>query len=288
MYQIAKCDIYDVARILNTDIWQDFPDVKNKKVFVKPNLVMPPVGPDFWACTHKEVVQAVLIKLQEGGASKIIVGDCGFKDQWDLTIKSSGYDEICKIYDAELICVQEGENFHKYTLKRFENKEDYLSLYGTKISDFVLDSDIVINIPKLKVHSLAGITCAIKNMMGVISPKGSMHPKADPEILHKRLCDLYQLMTPIVNWTLVDGIVGMEYSETFGVNKSADVLISGKDMWEVDSAAAMVMNIPLVEIKYLNYISQKHKEGFWPTSVPETFVTPFEKSLIMRKALCVI
>jgi uncharacterized protein (DUF362 family) len=280
--KIDHCYAYDCDQILKTPVWEDFPNVKEKSVFVKPNLVIPPTRNDLLSCTQKSVVEAVLRALRMKGAGRVIVGDCGFKGQWEKTQQASGYSEICREYDAEFICVQDGENYHKYSLKRFEKKEDYLSLYGIKISNYVLDADVVINIPKLKVHSLAGITCSIKNMMGVIQPKGSMHPGASPDILHKRLRDLYKLLSLIVSWILVDGVAGSEYSETYGVPKKANVLISGTDMWEVDCAAAQVMGIAPERISYLKYISVF--KGDYP-KISNEFVTLFEFPLIMREAL---
>ena len=283
--KITYCSEYNVNDILQADIWEDFPDCNGKSVFIKPNLVTPPTFWDIQSCTQKEIVEALIIKAKNGGATKIIVGCCGFKNQWDKTIKLSGYEELCNKYEINLVCVQEGENYHKYTLVRFENKQDYLSLFGTKISDYVLNSDVTINAPKMKVHTMAGITGAIKNMMGVISPKGSMHPGGNCEILMKRLRDLWKLMEPKVNWVLMDGIIGAEYSEQFGVPKKASVLISGTCMFEVDCMSAFVMGFIPEQIKYLKIIHDCDKKEYpdFREVLSKNLVSCFEKPLSWRK-----
>lgn len=256
---------YDLDLILSQKaIWKTFPDVKEKTVFIKPNLVTPPTYWDTQSITNVVITESVIKKCIEGKAKKIIVGCCGFKDQWESTIELSDYERLSKQYNIDLVCVQKGENYHKYTLKRFEKKSDYLSLYGIKISDFFLDADIRINLPKLKVHSMALITGAIKNTMGVISPKGTMHPKGSIKIIHKRLRDLYKLMDNYVDWTLMDGIIGAEFNEVYGVPKRANILFSGIDMFEIDVFAAGIMGIDFRKVGYLKYIlNTDHK-----TSIP--------------------
>ena len=273
---IIRMTEYNLKKIYNSEIWKNFPEVKNKKVFIKPNLVTPPTQWDFQSITHPLILEAVLLKCIEGSPSQIVVGCCGFKGQWKRTIELSGYDKICQRYSCDLICLQEGENFHKYSLIRFSDKEEYMSLFGTKISDYLLEAEVGLNLSKMKVHSMARMTGSIKNMMGTISPKGAMHPKGSSDILHKRLRDLYLLMKKYVSWNLMDGIIGSEYNEQYGVSKQANVLISGKDMFEVDWAASQVMGMNPFEIPYLVYIRKRRNFQF---DVPKYFVVPFEKPI---------
>lgn len=270
---------YTLESIKTAEVWKSFPNVKNRSVFIKPNLVVPPRKHDKHSTTNALVTEAVIRQCRDMGAREITVGCCGFRGRWEDTMKFSGYDEMCRRYEIVPLCVQEGENYHKYSVRRLH---DYLSLYGTKISDFVLEADVVINLPKMKVHTLAGITGAIKNMMGVISPKGSMHPRASIPTLHKRLRDLYYLMQPIVDWTLMDGIVGVEYAEHFGVPVKSGALISGTDLWEVDCVAARFMGWDVEEIPYLRYIADDRRDGSEIPATPE-FRLDFERPLYWRK-----
>jgi len=267
------------------EFWQYFPDCRGYKVFVKPNLVCPPTRWDCASTTRVEVVSLVIEYLLENGCKDIVVGDCGFKDQFEHTLKLSGYDQLPKKYGIQLIGLQEGPRFHEFTLVR---KEGYLSLFGAKFSNTVLECDFVINIPKLKVHNMALITGAIKNMMGIMAQKGSMHPRGSSEILHKRLHDLYFLCRDRVAACVMDGIVGSEYSEQCGIPRPASILISSEDMWDMDVAAAKILDIDPNEVGYLKYIKdtlstkidpnlgRAIRIGFDDIHIPEDLITPFE------------
>ena len=258
------------------EFWKYFPDCKGKKIFVKPNLVCPPAKWDIASTTRVEVTSLVIEYLMNNGANDIVVGDCGFKDQWENTIKISGYDQLPKRYGVQLIGLQEGPRFHKFTLHRLP-EGSYMSLFGAKLSDTMLACDFVINIPKLKVHNLALVTGAIKNMMGTMAQKGSMHPRGSSDILHKRLCDFYFLMRGRVGACVMDGIVGSEYAEQCGIPKPANILISSDDMWLMDVAASKILGISPEEVGYLKYIRATINKSFASVKVPEDLVVPFER-----------
>lgn len=258
--------------------WQGFPQVKGASVFLKPNLVTPKSLWDSDSTTDVRVTELVIQKLIAEEAKEIIVGECGFKNQWEATMKTTGYDALEEKYSGKvrLIPLQDGPNFHKFTLQRLEK---YLSLYGVKFSDYMLACDVVINLPKMKVHTMAGVTGAIKNMMGTMAQKGSMHPRANANILHKRLADLYQLTKSFVRFTVMDGIVGAEYSEQCGLPIYSKVLISGIDQWEVDVAATKLMGIDPNQIQYLKNI----RRDFQSIEVPSSSIQHYEMPLSKKR-----
>ena len=257
-------------------VWGGLSDVKGKRIFIKPNLVNPITHYDSWSTTRVEIIEFIIEKLLLHDPKEIIVGECGFKDQWEATIQSTDYDELPEKYPiVKLIPLQDGANFHKFTLKRISN---YRSLFGVKFSDYLLKSDVIINVPKLKVHNMALVTGAIKNMMGTMAQKGSMHPRGNIPVLHKRLADLYILTNKMVNFIVMDGIVGCEYSEQSGVPVNSGVLIFGTDQWEVDVAAAKLMGINPEDVKYLKYICK----DFESVKVKSSLIKNYEKPLKYR------
>jgi uncharacterized protein (DUF362 family) len=262
------------------DFWESFPVVKRKKVFIKPNLVTPLTKWDSASTTDVRVVRSVIEKLQKEGCEDVIVGDCGFKGQWENTIRSTGYWSLPRSYGVKLIPLQDGPNFHKFTLQRCTHK--YLSLFGARFSDYMLECDMVIDVPKMKVHKMAVMTGAIKNMMGTMIQKGSMHPRGDANILHKRLCDLYFLIKDKIKFIVVDGIVGSEYAEQGGVPVHSDILVSGVDPWEVDVSLAKLMRIEPSNVRYLDYIRRELGRSFDEISVPKGFVKEYELPLGWR------
>ena len=276
---------------VHESLWDGWPEMKGASVFVKPNLVSPMSRWDFPSTTRVQVVKLVLQKIVASGAERIIVGECGFKGQWEQTLRSTGYDGLVKDFPTvEIVPLQDGENFRKFTLVRLDK---YRSLFGARFSNYMLESDMVINVPKLKVHCLAGITGAIKNMMGTMVQKGSMHPRANAQILQERLADLYELTRSKVKFIVMDGIEGSEYAEQCGQSVRSGILLSGTDQWEVDVAAARLMGFQPEQIPYLRYTLQRIQErdrefygsnsykrqDFDSVQVPEYLVKHYERPL---------
>jgi uncharacterized protein (DUF362 family) len=114
--------------------------------------------------------------------------------------------------------------------------------------------------------------------MGTMAQKGSMHPKGNDLILHKRLADLYLVTNEMVDFVVMDGIVGCEYSEQSGVPVNSGVLIFGTDQWEVDVAAAKLMGINPEDVKYLKYI----RNDFESIKVKSSLIKNYEKPLKYR------
>ena len=75
----------------------------------------------------------------------------------------------------------------------------------------VFEADVVINLPKLKTHTLTLLTGAIKNLYGVVSGFNkskyhlvAFHPKEFAELL----VSIYEVIRPSL--TIMDAVVGME------------------------------------------------------------------------------
>jgi len=108
----------------------------------------------------------------------------------------SGYTAIDLKDDSELFDIIDGymrfrvTNYNKANMIKHHNKDknEYL------IPNSVLNSDVIINLPKLKTHRKAGMTCALKNLIGVNGSKdwlphhrfGSLEEGGD-EYLHKSI-----------------------------------------------------------------------------------------------------
>lgn len=222
------------------------PDFQGRSVFIKPNLVMPPAAGEHHTTTHKSVVEALLKHLK---ASRVLIGDCGFKGQWSLTIERTGYGDL----PAEVKCLARLPG----RVVRFPTQADYLSLYGAEIAEEAYAADIWISAAKMKTHTLAGVTLTIKNLMGTfVRNKGAMHPRGDARLLHKRLRDLYFLLRSKVGWGLVDGIVGSSFSEQYGLPVNSGVLVFGQDLFEVDVLCCRLMGVLPDRIEYLRLIGE--------------------------------
>jgi len=79
------------------------------------------------------------------------------------------------------------------------------------LSRIARDSDVIINLPKLKTHSLTVFTGGIKNMYGTI-PRGYRtrfhYEYMRIEDFSQMLTDVFSVIKPHLN--IMDGIIAME------------------------------------------------------------------------------
>ena len=71
--------------------------------------------------------------------------------------------------DSALAKISDG--FEKYRVTRYD-KEEMLPHHNRQKNEYliprcVLQSDVIINLPKLKTHKKAGMTCSMKNFVGI-------------------------------------------------------------------------------------------------------------------------
>jgi uncharacterized protein (DUF362 family)/Pyruvate/2-oxoacid:ferredoxin oxidoreductase delta subunit len=110
------------------------------------------------------------------------------------------------------------------------------------IGKVVQEVDKIINIPKLKTHSLTLLTLAVKNIFGCIpgTRKAQWHvqtSQAGTEYFAKMLLDLYTLVNP--GLTVVDGIFAMEgKGPGFGDPRNLGLLFAGTHGPAVDAVIA--------------------------------------------------
>ena len=115
----------------------------------------------------------------------IIVGDNPATKDQIATLKKCGIYNIIKEYNCDIL---EPTIFTKIT-------NSNASVYTTfEVSKQMIDADVLINIPKLKTHTLAYMTCAEKNFFGLIYGlnKSAWHVKAsNPLEFGNAINDLY-------------------------------------------------------------------------------------------------
>lgn len=72
-----------------------------------------------------------------------------------------------------------GADYDTNETKKYHNKKDNIYV----ISKTILSADVFINLPKMKTHKLAGITCCLKNLVGTSVIKNSIphHTEGAPE-----------------------------------------------------------------------------------------------------------
>lgn len=221
---------------------------KDAKVFVKVNLVRE-MSPDKCGTTHPEVIVA-LCKQLEKITPNITVGDscAGLYSKGAL---KSVYNK-CGLAEVETrTCAKLNQNFDTQTV---DVKGEVLS--DCQIISSFLDADVVINVAKLKTHSFAGYTGAVKNLFGLIPGlvKVEMHSRfPDLGDFCNMLIDLEQFARPKMTLHIIDGVIGMDgEGPTNGNPKFIGQMLASADPYALDVVAVSLFanpfDMPLLQV----------------------------------------
>ena len=213
---------------------------QNAKVFVKLNLVRE-MSPEKCGTTHPEVVVA-LCKQLEKVTSNIVVGD-SCAGLYTKGMLNPVYNK-CKMTEVE--ARTSAKLNYNFDTQHVDINGEVLPSCDI-ISSF-LDADVVINVAKLKTHSFAGFTGAVKNLYGLIPGlvKVEMHSRF-PELKDfcNMLIDLEQFSHPRCVLHLIDGVIGMDgEGPTNGKPKFIGQILASPDPYAVDAVAVSLFANP--------------------------------------------
>ena len=166
------------------------------RVLVKPNLVAP--RRTHLSCTHPGVVRAACLYLLDCGA-QVCVGDSPAFGTARVVARACGLTRAVADIAAPVV------NFSA-------TRRIPLSFGGSiGVARQALEAEVILNLPRLKVHDQMGMTCAVKNTFGCVA--GSR--KALAHQLHgergnrfpRLILDVMAALPPLFH--LVDGITAM-------------------------------------------------------------------------------
>jgi len=207
-------------------------------VVLKPNYVEPML-PETGVTTDPRVIAAVVEWLQYQGVRNITLAEGGATlERTERAFQMVGLPELAGRLGVRLVNAFRDET-EEVIIPR------PLSLPRVRLSSTIYNATCLINLPKLKCHSMAGVTLNVKNLMGAVVPDHEiMHRE-----LHKRLCDLATVMR--AKLCVIDGLIGSERHETAGRPVKTDVIIAGTDPVATDVIGTMVMGLDPAEIEHL-------------------------------------
>ncbi len=215
------------------------------KVFVKINHLSPPSPAEKGIVTHPAFVEVVLELLKEIGADITVGDDIEFSGGDGF--KVSGFRQMCEKVGVRLVNLREAGFVETVCNGHFLEK-----IHLAKIA---LDADVIINLPKLKTHSLCVFTGGVKNMYGVI-PIGlrrKLHGEyMKSEDFSRMLTDLFSAVKPQL--TIMDGIVAMEGEGPAGGSlRKAGVILTSEDAVALDAVATRIIGMDPMDIYTTRY-----------------------------------
>jgi uncharacterized protein (DUF362 family)/Pyruvate/2-oxoacid:ferredoxin oxidoreductase delta subunit len=227
------------------------------RVLLKPNLLST-AGIEKAVTTHPAVVQAVA-ELVRGAGATVLIGDspAGPAELGLEVWRTSGMAEVAAGTGATLT------PFEGVVWKRHAG-QDYF------IARPVLEADLVINLPKLKTHSLALYTGAVKNLFGTIpgGRKRELHLRA-PGIpdFSAALVDVLELVRPAL--TIMDGISGQEGEGpgTRGTPRFYGCLAASADPVALDAVLSRAMGFRPGQVLHLAQAAERRLGTVSPESI---------------------
>lgn len=259
------------------------------KIAIKINLTGGGGMPDnMW--TNPEVVRA---------AAELFI-DCGAKPQdiyivealWsDASYNNYGFLDVQKNLGINMIDLNKAAPYPDFVETKVGVKKFFYNSF--LLNNILNDVDVYVSIPKMKQHYEAGVTCSLKNQIGIApmqlytipgdqGRRGALHSQtggSSTSHLPRSICDL-NLARP-VNLAIIDGIKNARGGEgtwnpTFKACED-HVLLAGKDPVATDSVCSYFMgNDPEAETLKLpsggkcdNYLYLLNKIGIGTNKMSE-------------------
>lgn len=221
------------------------PADRDARIVLKPNL-----NNDLVALTGNCVDLRVLVGLVEGlrrrGYRKLVIADgsnVGVARRGISTFKRLRVERLKALYDVDTVDLNQDEG------RRIVLHEDA----HPAIASTILESDFLISIPKIKTHAEAGMSCAMKNWVGIARGQDKRHMHYD---LGRNILALNEVVVP--DLVVVDGLVGMEGNgpgdgEPF---RFGHLLVSDSAFLN-DFVVARLVDMPVEAVPYLVHARTK-------------------------------
>jgi len=214
---------------------------REKPVLIKPNFLNAR-HPSTGITTDSRIVEGVIKYLKQHEVNEIIIGEgSGFADTFEA-FRNAGIDTVANKWNVQLVDLNKDE----FVEVRPTNP---LSLKKVKIAKTALESTII-SVPKLKLHRIANVSLSLKNMMGAMTPKGSMHWH-----LSSNIADLASIIKTRI--AVIDGIIAGEGHESSEDPVEMNLVVAGTDPVAVDAVGAAIMGVPPEDVKHLRFAVEK-------------------------------
>ncbi|MDR1226638.1 MAG: DUF362 domain-containing protein [Prevotellaceae bacterium] len=228
---------------------------KGQTIAIKPNIGWDK-SPELAANTNPVLIGALVKMCYNAGAKEVQVFDhtC---NTWNSCYTNSGIEKAVKAAGGKMLPA------HEETYYKDVNLPQGIRLKSAKIHEAIIGCDAWINVPVLKNHGGAKLTCAMKNYMGIVWDRRYFHSNdlaqciADSCTYSKKpalnIVDAYRVMK-------TNGPQGKSLNDI----ATLKTLIASTDIVAVDTAALkffnQVVTLPMSEVGYLSG-GQKHKLG---------------------------
>jgi uncharacterized protein (DUF362 family) len=234
------------------------PIKKADSIIIKPNLCY------YWDASTGQTTSPILVGaliefLRDNlrNDPEIVIGEADASAMKTRhAFKMLGYEDLAEEKEVELLNLSNKPIVECSTTA--ESRDIKLNF-----SKKLLETDLLINVPKLKYHRLPKITCAMKNIFGAIAKpfKFSYHPN---------LAETIVAANKIINSDviLVDGLVALGNHP-----KTMKTLLLGNDTVTMDKVCSRIMGFNPRDVRYLRLAEREGmKKGNGSEVIGETSI----------------
>lgn len=226
---------------------------ENKNVVIKPNLLMK-ASPDKAVTTHPTVMEAVINTIKMYNPLSITIAESPGGPYTSATLgiiyNSTGMINVAKKCGVSL-------NYDTSS-EQISNPDGAVC----KVFDIITpikNADVIVNVCKLKTHSLTTMSASVKNLFGTIPgiEKFEMHTRyKDLPVFEKMLSDLCLMHLRIKPMLcVVDAVNGMEGNgPSGGDTRNFGLLLSSFNPFNLDTVASALLGVE-GQIGYLEAVN---------------------------------
>ena len=212
-------------------------------VIVKPNICHAPRGVEYGTTTHPDVVGALVALAVAAGARTVQVMDAPFASSPKEAYDRSGIADAVQAAGGEMVLMSSLE-YAKTPIPLGRSLKRW-SVYTP-----ALKADVIIDVPVAKHHGSAGLSLGMKNLMGLLEPKGrgAFHGN-----LHQNIADLSTLFQPKL--TVVDAMRTLMANGPTGGSlddvKQQNTVFASADIVAADAYATTLFDKRPDDIRYI-------------------------------------
>ena len=219
------------------------------QAFVKPGhrvVIKPNIGwdrpPESGANANPGLIGRMGKRCFEAGASDVFVFDhtC---DNWVNCYSTSGIKAAVEAEGGTMVSGAVVEDYREIDVPKA------VRMKKPKVHRLILDCDVFFNVPVLKHHGGAKLTCAMKNFMGIVWDRQFMHAND----LQQCIADASLIRRPDLN--VVDAFRVMSTGGPRGnansIIRNMKSLLLSRDIVAVDTAGARMIGFPLETVAHI-------------------------------------
>lgn len=238
-------------------------DIKDKKVLLKPNCLMP---------SKDAITNPILL----GNVAKWVMNNGGIPMIGDSPM--SGGKTARDIYKKVIFGNNTGFNifneiagkcdwisFQDNPILISKEENDFIQLKSTVIAANFVNADFIINMPKWKTHFLTRFTGGVKNYWGIQPGKSKTNSHSYGNTSDKfsmLIADLYSYVKKINkdNLVIMDAIDVMHGNggPSYGLMRHLGLILASDNSVSLDSIAVSIANMDPFKIKTLKYCHERN------------------------------